>query len=344
MAISVEPVLASSLWDHKAKTEDATKQKLATKCKAIDSAMNGGLDFGIIACISADADSGARDVTQALLVSHLSSSNEADATVIDTGQAVDVRRLYQALIAENGSDDDKKAKAKAKAALDRVKIVKPFDFEGMMEGVSELRDVLEGRIITEAAPRPPRGTVADSQEDEDEMLDAPTPPAKPAASTTAKCVKQPGRESRTHFLLIDNLTHLAAPLLKTNHASAQALITSFTRSLRHLATTHNICTLILNNTVPTQGPNYKEESPSAFASCAVRPALGKTWAYQVGVHLLLHRMPKADKDARVVYGGEGAGLEREMVSVLEVIQDRLSGRVGRWGAFTVGEEGKLKDV
>lgn len=311
MATAAEPILASSLWSPKKPESAPEQQRLKTSHKALDAALKGGLDYGSITCISAEPDAGARELTQALLVSHLCTAKDATATVIDTGQAADVRRLYRAILATLSESDAATAKAEAKGTLDRVEIMKPFDFEGLTEAVSELRDTLEGRTPQE---QPPRGTVADSQDDEDEMLDSPKPPLPKTAPNTSTA-PSPHSSAKGGFLIIDNLTHLAAPLLKTNHASGQALLTSFMRSLAHLTRTHNLCTVIVNSTLfnntgkTGNTPTYnKEESPSAFASCTARPALGKTWMFLVDVHLLVHSMPKTEKDARVVYGeGQGRG-------------------------------------
>lgn len=339
MAAVAEPVLASSLWNPDPLETTPAKQRLRTNCKTIDTALNEGLGYGYITCISAEADFGARDIAQALLVSHLCESQDATATVIDTGQAINVRRLYQAILDTLTRGDGEAPKAQAKAALDRVKLMKPFDFEGLTEGVSELRNALEGRVPHE---QPPRGTVADSQDDEEEMLDSPTPSVLRPATVHALPVPTTNRSNG--LLIIDNITQLAAPLVKSNHASGQALVTSFMRSLAHLTRTHSLCTIVMNSTISTKTTNYKEESPSAFSSCSVRPALGKTWTHLVDVHLLVHQMPKKERDAKVLYGGQRADGVIEMVSVVEVLQDGYDGRVGKWAAFSVSDDGKLEDV
>lgn len=345
MVMAVEPILASSLWDF---TETAsTKQRLNTACNNIDAALKGGFDYGCITCISAEPDSGAKDVTQALLLSHLLGSKMASATVIDTGQAVDVRRLYQTILSASPDSGDKTA---AKSMLDKVKIMKLFDFEGLTEAMGELRDALEGSALL--YEKPPRGTVADSQADENEMLDSDTPATANQSAevrVTTATAESEAIPDATGLLIIDNITQLAAPLLKTNHASGQALIASFMRSLAHLAKRHNLCTVILNSVLsyPIKGGfdySQKEESPSAFASCAARPALGKSWTYLVDVHLLMHRMPKTEKGARAMRDGQRIEGTVEMVSVLEVIQDRCDGRVGRWAACSMDDKGGLRGV
>lgn len=343
MALPAEPILASALWNPQSAESTPPKQRLPTSCRAIDTALNGGLDYGSITCITAEADAGAREITQALLVSHLCCTKDTNATVIDTGQAVDVRRLYRAILTERATSGESASKAEAKAAMDRVNLIKTFDFEGLTEGVSELRDVLEGRVTSDR--RPPRGTIADSQEDEDEMLDSPAPPSR-KPTTAAMPGSVPKTTGSSGLLIIDNITQLAAPLLKANHASGQALITSFMRSLGHLTRTYSLCTIIMNSTLSNSSRkvNFKEDSPSAFSSCTARPALGKTWTYLVDMHLLLHGMPKTGKDASAVYGGQKVDGPAEMVNVIEVLHDRCEGRVGRWTAFHVGDDGRPNGI
>lgn len=60
---------------------------------------------------------------------------------------------------------------------------------------------------------------------------------------------------------------------------------------------------------------------------------------------MVSRMPRGKMDARVYYA-DAEGRERarrkgmEMVGVLEMIGDRWDGRVGAWGVFHEGKDGK----
>lgn len=199
--------------------------------------------------------------------------------------------------------------------------MKTFDFVGLTEGIAEVRDSLED-------PDPgPKATIGDS-ESEDEMLDDP---------------KQ--HPADTHgLLLIDNLTQVAAPLLKNDNTAGQALLASFMRSLGHLSRAHSLCTVILNGTTTYTSPS-SSDAPSIFSSCTVRPALGRTLPFLVDLHLLVHKQPRTIEGARMVYGDGCAGREPvEWVRVVEVLQDRYSDRVGRWAPFVVHEDGRLVDV
>ncbi len=61
----------------------------------------------------------------------------------------------------------------------------------------------------------------------------------------------------------------------------------------------------------------------------------------VDVGLLVTKMPKKERDARLYYSDVAEDRKRraEMVSVMEVVGDRWGGRVGAWGTFDGGEVG-----
>ena len=336
-----EPILASTLWTfHLAastKSPPTTPGKLAIGISDVDTALAGGLEYGRITAISADPSSGdAQLLSHALLVSHLLASEGNVATVIDSTLAFDLKSLHQRLVnaLQDGVD------GKVMEALDWLKIMKVFDFVGLTECIGEVREGLddgkgEERHATASMRENrtrttgPRGTVSDSEDDGNEVVS----PPKPCKSSAP--VQPDVRKPSQHLLVIDNIAQLVAPLLKNNHAQGQALLKTFMRSLSHLTKRHNICTVLFNNT--TIYAASKEESPSIFSSCAQRPAFGKAFTYALDVHLLVHTVPKTAEDARAVYGGVEHGKEKggvQMVSVMEVLQDRYEGRMGRWAAFS----------
>lgn len=362
--MAVEPVLASTLWSahqHEQPTSNlaeppSKRRKLATNCKPLDDALSGGFDYGAIHCISAETDAGSKQLSQALIASHLLDSEDAEATVIDTINSFDVRGLHQVLVAELRLDGNGDSREKAVQVLGRVRIMKAFDFVGLTECVAELREHLEAdghpRPSRETqAQQPPRGTVGDS-EDEDEMLDSPSPRKEPQVRKASPAtISSPDVKQSSNLLLIDNISHVTLPLLKNSHIQGQALLTSFMRSLAHLTRAHQLCTVVHNAasvhspaSVSAQVPSPAEDRPSIFSSCTLRPALGRTFAYLVDVHLLLHRVPLEAEDAKAVYGTQGPGRvagQRKVVSVLEVLTDRHSDRVGHLVAFHPDAEGKL---
>ena len=364
--MAVEPILASSLWTAD-KTSDsfeppAKKRRLATGCTQIDESLSGGFDYGSISCISSEAESGSKELSYSLIATHLLLSSRCEATIVDTTNSFDVRRLHKRLVCglqerTNGGDE----KGQAVQVLDRVRIMKAFDFVGMTECVAELRGSLESCEQETSQREPefsskepgapgPRGTVSDS-EDEADMLDdiAPTPPNTPPPPSPKPTEPEdiPPEAHPQHLLVIDNITYVASPIIKTSHVQGQALLATFMRSLAHLTLAQHICT-ILHNAVMTYQPKSPntEPTPSIFSSCTLRPALGRSFAYLLDTHLLLHRPPLTAADAKSVYAAHSAipKSNERMASVLEVLQDRHSDRVGHWSAFRADPDGKLAGI
>lgn len=363
--MAVEPILASTLWDFDETSESfeppAKKRKLATGCAHIDESLGGGLDYGSISCISCEAESGSKELSYYLIATHLLLSSQCEATIIDTTNSFDVRRLHKRLVSglqqrEDGDD----AKAKAVQVLERVRIMKAFDFVGMTECVAELRENLENREKDKSQPVPepvptetkapaPRGTVGDS-EDEDDMLDDIKPvslekPPPPSPKPTEPGEKPPENHPQ-HLLVIDNITYVASPIIKNSHVQGQALLATFMRSLAHLTRAHDICTILHNAVMTYQPKSITEPTPSIFSSCTLRPALGKSFAYLLDMHLLLHRVPITAADAKTVYAAHSAipKSSEKLASVLEVLQDRHSDRAGHWSAFKADADGNLAGV
>lgn len=321
MAPPAEPLLASALWTSSTAAKDFSEpnrkeDRLSTGCKTIDKALEDGLDYGQICCISGESETGSRELVQALIVSQLLSSPTVTATVIDTGLSLDVRRLHQAL--SNRLGERSNAAGEAAKMLDRVNMMKVFDFVGMTESIAELKDRLGGsETVPHKSPtenRPgPRPTIGDSEDEasDDEILDGP--------SNSSRISDQRSTISaHNHLLIIDSLTQVTAPLLKANYTRGQGILSSFMRTLSHLTRTYSICTVLVNGV--TSYANTKEESPSIFSSCTLQPALGRVFMHALDVHFLVHQVTRTNGKA-------------ERVFVVEVLQDRYGGRTGKWAAF-----------
>lgn len=343
--MSVEPILASTLWSAENSSTDLDcpnkRRRLATGCDPIDKSLDGGFDYGSISCISADAESGSKELSYSLVASHLFRSDRSETTIIDTTNSFDVRRLHKRLVSllrQKGSGDD--AKEQAIRVLERVRIMKAFDFVGVSECIAELREALENRreeYQQQDGSPAPRGTIEDSEDEAEEMLDKPGSPTP---------LPPDMNESPRNLLVIDNITYVTSPMLKTNHVQGQALLTTFMRSLAHLTRDHEICTVIHSIAITYQSSSSAEPTPSIFSSCSLRPALGKTFAHLLDLHLLLHRIPYLAADAKAVYAAHTAvpRSSQTLASVLEVMQDRHSNRVGRWSCFRPDTEGGLAAV
>lgn len=353
--MAVEPVLAASLWNGEEDQESCSRpikrRRLATGCAPIDVSLSGGFDYDSISCISSETDSGKKELSYSLIATHLHLSKQSEATIVDTTNSFDVRRLHKMLVSGlQGRQDVHDAKAEAIRTLERVRIMKAFDFVGMTECVAELRESLETSQRADSSPQAvsgqdevtkPRATIGDS-EDEEDMLGEPASPAKPSPPDN----RVANEECHHHLLIIDNITYVASPILKNSHVQGQALLANFMRSLAHLTHTHTICTVLHNATMSYSTNSTTDPTPSIFSSCTLRPALGKSFASTVDMHLLLHRIPLTAADAKSVYAAHSAipKSSQKLASVLEVMQDRHSDGVGRWSAFRTDADGNLAAV
>lgn len=155
------------------------------------------------------------------------------------------------------------------------------------------------------------------------------PPAPPPPNTITTI---PHHHPPQTLLILPSLPRLLSPLMHSNHIRGHALLTHLLRSLRHLTSSHALCALILNSVVGMQ-QSYPNNTNNTYAKSngggdegvtsvfgengALRPALGKTFAWGVDLGLM----------GSFVGSGGGGGKER----VLEVVSDRFGGRVGWWG-------------
>jgi hypothetical protein len=197
---------------------------------------------------------------------------ETSAAVIDTTGNFDILRLYALLLAElqqhaellkslrSNSKPSESAEDVAAQLLDRVKIMRVFDFVGVREAVGEIRDELEGKIFPDVAReavnevnkaeqetpvvrKPPKRTVVADSEDEDDddemlfesrpMLDESIPALHESANETTQqaSLVTPKQDfnhsttqterSRVKFILIDNLSQILNPLLKKDYVQGQ---------------------------------------------------------------------------------------------------------------------------
>ena len=206
-------------------------------------------------------------VCQKLLVNSLLRYHDSTAAVIDTTGNFDILRLYTLILAQLHSSHDSHSFQQSPNAnsglvlndedvaaktLDRVKIMRVFDFEGVKEAICEIRDGLdnstalpgngemtEDAFVEEVLPAavipPARIFVADSEDEDDsedeEMLfdteanrgDPESVIQEPSSSEKGKPKSSqqdqlPNHENSNHgtlkLILIDNLAQAISPLLK----------------------------------------------------------------------------------------------------------------------------------
>lgn len=106
-----------------------------------------------------------------------------------------------------------------------------FDFEGMLEGIEEMRlDLQRARMSQLKVPaneleKIPKTTIADSQDEgADEMLDSGQPLGVPAESGHADDQKETAIDDEmegSSMLIVDNMTQLVGPVMKSNHVQGK---------------------------------------------------------------------------------------------------------------------------
>ncbi|KAI9864496.1 MAG: hypothetical protein M1824_005201 [Vezdaea acicularis] len=353
MPTPVPAHLASSLLTHPPRPRDQEKRRISTGYPAVDDALDGGFPCGGIIGLSGGPSAGKSLTTISFLLAH--SSSDCCVAVIDTTGQFDVRWLFKLLkqrlravdhsaataARRDGPDDGKGADEEALALMGRVKVMRVFDFAGVVEAVGEVREGLEGDNDRGGLRGQERGkelVVGDSQADDDEEgeeEDALDP-------TTRKEEEEAERGEKVGMLIVDNISNVLGVIMKQDVVQAQALLVSFTRSLSRLTRQHDLLTLLLNDAVglvpynppppkvldtDTDASTQQHERPhqsaredvSIFASSHGRPALGRTWGHCIDMQIWLSMQPR-----------EGG---RE-VRVLEVVSEREGRGTGRWGILT----------
>ncbi|KAK6002722.1 hypothetical protein QM012_001472 [Aureobasidium pullulans] len=190
------------------------RQRVGTGCCASvdDDALSGGLVYGqdgIYNISGATGSRAAETIALQVLITHLLASPTHTATLIDASGNFDVLSLYKSLLtrlAKTNTNHEETIK-QATSILDRVKIMRVFDFEGVVEGLNELIDELEGNHI-------PKNTIRDSQEEEDE---------EDLIFPEVKKEKKQKQESTAGLVLINNLSQVLGLLLKNNYAQGMII-------------------------------------------------------------------------------------------------------------------------
>lgn len=416
MVPSAEPVLASQIWASWLQQDQDTHSNptLYTGCGSFDDALLASLgcedyalcgisgDDTVVADVRIRVQSFCRShpctrlpyslssqtqVSHALIISYLH-YEDTTVTIIDARGSLDLIKLFTNIKSRlvkrarpQPFDDPDDLHHVATGLLDRIEIMRVFDYEGAIEALHEVRSKLDGPVEDSAqvlsVPVLRRSTVPDSQADiEDEVLAS----VSIRRSDTGTDRPREPMKPRT-LLVIDNLPSLITPVHRKNYTRGQALLTNLLRSLRHMHTLHKTTTILQNTIVglsryrsasrpndPTMEASVarqppaedKEPSPSIFASTKVKPALGPLLSESLDLHLLLHPVPRSPQDARIQIANEasrtsyryengrtntaGRAGQVTFANVVEVLFDRRGARTGRFGAFDVGADGVLLDA
>ncbi|KAF2136147.1 uncharacterized protein K452DRAFT_302997 [Aplosporella prunicola CBS 121167] len=192
------PVLASRLYDVRCARDASAgeRARLGSGCEAVDEVLEGGVDAGVGGCVgitgtgSGSEMGRARELAFAFLTTFLLASSANSAVWIDTTGTLDVLRLYDVILArlrlrqrhvtstdpnqdqEQEQEQEQALEAAAVAALDRVAIMRAFDFAGVVEAVGEVRERLEGGgedvAVAVAVAEKSEGMVNEEEEEEEE--------------------------------------------------------------------------------------------------------------------------------------------------------------------------------
>lgn len=262
--------------------------------------------------------------------------------------------------------------AEAAQVLERIRIMRVFDFVGLVEAVGEIRAELEKPASREKevnverevggeewlASPPRRSAVPDSQADEDEeeeMLFQASQPKAPDGKPFAQKPAEPNiiaqeenskdessaEKPKTSLILLDSLHTVVNPLMKSDYTQAHALLVPFLRSLTNLTHTHTLVTILLNTAItPTPGTTGAGSStnpagPNPTPSIFSSCSLRPSLGTTFPYYLDLHLLVhRVPKD----------GKKKGDVHVVEVLSDRWEGRVGRWAGFNISREGIIAEV
>jgi len=163
------------------------------------------------------------------IASHLLTSL-SDMAIIDTTGAFDVVQLHQVLLLRAGQ-------SRADDLLHRVRIMRVFDFAGVVECVHEIHTELAQPTISPSKPPPVvslppvrkskrRETMVLDSEDEDDDSDEPeqTPNLDPDPEPPS--LHSSEAPSLEHgMLIIDNIASVTLPVMRSNHV--QGTIASY---------------------------------------------------------------------------------------------------------------------
>ena len=236
----------------------------------------------------------------------------------------------------------------ATVMLDRVKVMRVFDFAGVVEAISEVNELTEAMTqkadrLPVAAPEQRRDEVGDSEEEPDEDEE----PEREAQHETDHLQGNEPHSGPIGMIIIDTITNVVSAMMVKSQVQGQALLASFMRSLHHLTSRYHVCTILTNAAVgrnPTRNPDYQHgprEDVSIFSSTMGKPALGKTFTFLIDTSVFLSTVPKTSDDAFIAFGGGEKAPSYQKALIFEILKDRCGTREGRWAAFEIAAEVKL---
>lgn len=270
---------------------------------------------------------------------------------------------------------DQSVVEEATSLLDRVKVMRVFDFAGVVEAVSEIGQIWEkgdhnadGQLEAECQKG---NKIIDDSETDDVSCDNDNGSNASSIARAENYDEQPEDKSCCiSMVIIDTITNIASSMVQRNqtqgilmavsddicqcvvtdsNSKGQAMLTSFMGSLHHLTTRRHICTLLVNMAVGLDSSSHLKyqrktgNNASIFASVLGKPALGRIYKHHIDTSVFLSFIPETQEDAEIAYGGAHAAKWKK-VSVCEVLSDRYGGREGQWACFEIVDEVRVKNL
>ncbi|KAL6713272.1 hypothetical protein ACLMJK_008737 [Lecanora helva] len=372
-SVSAPPNLGSNLLAA-ARTHEKRRPLPAGSGSALidENALDGGFRYGEITSIAGKTGTGKTLMTYHAIASHLITSEGGEVALIDTTGSFSPLRLRDVLAfrlearrqrdnyrhsgymyesnqsKEAGESDE--LSDQATSMLDRVKVMRVFDFAGVVEAVGEVREMIEQSYLSaeksEHARAARKHEIQDSEEEldddnDDDDNEEGEPSRKAALNLQEPAVRGIG------MIIVDTIANVVNSVMSKSQVQGQALLASFMRSFQYLVARSHICAILVNAVVgvnSTKNSDYRtyaDEHASVFSSTLGKPALGKSFSYTIDTSILMSVVPKTSADATIEMG-DRPGLPYEKALVIEILKDRYGAREGRWVAFQI--DGGIKLV
>ncbi|KAI9881140.1 MAG: hypothetical protein M1830_008298 [Pleopsidium flavum] len=269
---SAPATLASSLLNtlEKLQSQQTKPNSLSTGCTAIDyAALEGGFRYGEVVALAGEGSVG-RVISLHALTTHLLHNSTSPVALIDTTGSFSPLKLHDIIFSrlrsgdgpgrgakyvqqgymysrvekehrevETGEEDSEGMEQKVKGVLERVMVMRVFDFVGVVEAVAEVGARLENRrdhglvglseeeerdSAVRSAGRERRGKegeVADSEDEEStEELDA-------TMTNAGGGTDDDGATGGVGMIVIDSITNVVSSMMTKNQVQGLSLHSSF---------------------------------------------------------------------------------------------------------------------
>ncbi|EOA90108.1 uncharacterized protein SETTUDRAFT_25394 [Exserohilum turcica Et28A] len=299
------------------KQRQQQQQRLPTRLPHLDAALTGGLQQGLVVELSGEPNSSisTSHFCISLLVTSLLLYPCSSAAVIDSTGHFNVVRLLEMAREQlvlgcggggGGGIGGAVDEGEVQRLLERVKIMRVFDFEGVREALGEIERGLgagcvqqeglqgalfedeEGEEVLVGNKEKKRTFVPDSEdEDEDEMLFETGVGAVEEAGVQQDVEKAEGNaeadepkhmgngsstQNRIKFILVDNLTHVLEPMLRKDRIKATAQASAHLGHLGHLTHTHALHTILATRATAAVAVPRATTTMTAAQSGSAEPA------------------------------------------------------------------------